>query len=423
MLDENKLKNLHQFLTSKHSYSSKKVSLNKKSETTSPSSYNERNYSAQNKPLEGNNKNKMMPYYLGYNKSNTIERNCYNNINLLENLKHDENINNDSLSGDLNKNDFGNINIINVSSVSKNENRLMYNKTLFSQIMKYYVRKSKNSIIKSEEIDFMFKPMTKLINNQKRSMLNIKNIKKEMEEKSSLKIDKKDISKKNRSTIDSKSNGLNDGMQIKNNKNDLTSNDNKNYIGIDENFNLTFGKSSNKIEIKTTSSTNYPKANYKNIKSKNYKNNKYVKNNLKFNINNFKNNISTLKNKKMLNNIEINLQSQRNSEQPLVITENYFKEEMKIKKVIDKNINKEESTPSFAKKSNKSNKDEEKTNSKASFQIKNRKINLPKNSINIDNIKFNNHIFQSLLNHKNNYLKNSKKKLDKKNNNENDLKQ
>jgi len=423
MLDENKLKNLHQFLTSKHSYSSKKVSLNKKSETTSPSSYNERNYSAQNKPLEGNNKNKMMPYYLGYNKSNTIERNCYNNINLLENLKHDENINNDSLSGDLNKNDFGNINIINVSSVSKNENRLMYNKTLFSQIMKYYVRKSKNSIIKSEEIDFIFKPMTKLINNQKRSMLNIKNIKKEMEEKSSLKIDKKDISKKNRSTIDSKSNGYNDGMQIKNNKNDLTSNDNKNYIGIDENFNLTFGKSSNKIEIKTTSSTNYPKTNYKNIKSKNYKNNKYVKNNLKFNINNFKNNISTLKNKKMLNNIEINLQSQRNSEQPLVITENYFKEEMKIKKVIDKNINKEESTPSFAKKSNKSNKDEEKTNSKTSFQIKNRKINLPKNSINIDNIKFNNHIFQSLLNHKNNYLKNSKKKLDKKNNNENDLKQ
>ena len=37
------------------------------------------------------------------------------------------------------KNDFGNINIINVSSVSKNENRHLYNKTLFAQIMKYYV--------------------------------------------------------------------------------------------------------------------------------------------------------------------------------------------------------------------------------------------------------------------------------------------
>ena len=410
MLDEKKLKNLHQFLTSKHSFSSKKVSLNKKSETTSPSSYNERNYSAQNKPYEGSKNNKMMPYYLGYNKSNTIEKNCYNNINLLDNLKHDENVIDDSFSGDLNKNDFGNINIINIASVSKNENKPIYNKTLFSQIMKYYVRKSKNSIIKSEEIEFMFKPMTKLINNQKRNVLNIKNIKKELEEKSSLKIDKKDINQKNRSTIDSKSNGYNVGMQMKNNKNDLTSNDNKNYIGVDENFNLTFGKSSNKIEIKTTSSTNNPKTNYKNIKSKNYKNNKYIKSNLKFNINNFKNNISTLKNKKMLNNIEIDLQSQRNSEQPLLVEDNYFKEEMNIKKVIDKNINKEESTPSFAKKSNK---DEEKTNSKASFQIKNKKINLPKNSINIDNIKLNNHIFQSLLNHKNN-LKNSKKKLEKK---------
>ena len=173
MLDEKKLQNLHQFLTSKHSYSSKKVSLNKKSETTSPSSYNERNYSAQNKPIEGSNKNKMIPYYLGYNKSNTIEKNCYNNINLLDNLKNDENIISDSFSGDLNKNDFGNINIINVASVSKNENSHIYNKTLFAQIMKYYIRKSKNSIIKSEEIDFMFKPMTKLINNQKRNVLNI----------------------------------------------------------------------------------------------------------------------------------------------------------------------------------------------------------------------------------------------------------
>ena len=414
MFDEKKLQNLHQFLTSKYSYSSKKVSLNKKSETTSPSSYNERNYSAQNKPIEGSNKNKMIPYYLGYNKSNTIEKNCYNNINLLDNLKHDENIISDSFSGDLNKNDFGNINIINVSSVSKNENRHLYNKTLFAQIMKYYVRKSKNSIIKSEEIDFMFKPMIKLINNQKRNILNIKNIKKEMEEKSSLKIDKKDINQKNRSTIDNKIKGFNDGVQIKNNKNDLSSNENKNYIGIDENFNLTFGKSSNKIEIKTTSNTNYPKTNYKNIKSKNYKNNKYVKNNLKFNINNFKNNISTLKNKKILNNIDINIQSQRNSEQPLVITENYFKEEMKIKKVIDQKINKEESTPSFAKKSNK---DEEKTNSKASLQIKNKKINLPKNSINIDNIKLNNQLFQNLLNHKKNFIKNSKKNLEKKYNN------
>ena len=222
MLDEKKLQNLHQFLTSKHSYSSKKVSLNKKSETTSPSSYNERNYSAQNKPIEGSNKNKMIPYYLGYNKSNTIEKNCYNNINLLDNLKHDENIISDSFSGDLNKNDFGNINIINVASVSKNENSHIYNKTLFAQIMKYYVRKSKNSIIKSEEIDFMFKPMTKLINNQKRNVLNIKNIKKEMEEKSSLKIDKNDFNQKNRSTIDGKSNGYNDEMQIKNNKNDLS---------------------------------------------------------------------------------------------------------------------------------------------------------------------------------------------------------
>ena len=108
MLNEKKLKNLHQFLTKQNSNSSKIVSLNVRSETTSPSSYNERNYSTQNKLFsnETNYKNNQIQNYIGYKKSNTIDKNCYNNINLLSNLKDKEDNNDDSFSKDLNNSKF-----------------------------------------------------------------------------------------------------------------------------------------------------------------------------------------------------------------------------------------------------------------------------------------------------------------------------
>ena len=56
MLNEKKFKNLYQFLTSKNSSSSQKLSINIRSETTSPSSYNDRNYSTQTKPFNNNKK-------------------------------------------------------------------------------------------------------------------------------------------------------------------------------------------------------------------------------------------------------------------------------------------------------------------------------------------------------------------------------
>ena len=423
MLSENKLKNLHQFLTSKNKNSipSKKVSL--KSETTSPSSYNERNYSTQNKHFYSNNKDIQIPHYLGYKKSNTIDKNCYNNINLLDNLKTQDDICN-SLSKDLNISNFSNISKISISSSLNNRNSAMYNKSLFAQIMKYYTRKSKNEIIQFEEIDFILKPMTKLINNSKNNLNNEKNLKKNIEEKNSTKIGKKDNNKNNKSIIKNKDDNYSNNIQLNqlnNNINDINSNEHRNYIGIDENFNLTFGKSSNKIEIATTNNhmNNYIH-NCKNIK---YKNNKNVSNNFKFNIN-------TIRNKKSINKndiIEINPQNHRNNnniEPPLLISEKLIKNEIKDKKIIDNNnINKEENTPSFL---NESKKEDEKINSKTSFQFKTRKFNIPTNAINIDNIKLNNHIFQNLIQHKKNILNKSKKKNENKNkkdNNENNIKE
>ena len=105
MLNESKYKNLHQFLTNKNSTSSKKVTLNIKSETTSPNSYNERYYLTQKKPFNSDiYKNNIIKNNLDNKKSNTIDKNGYNNINLLSNLKAPEDNNNKSLYKNLNKN-------------------------------------------------------------------------------------------------------------------------------------------------------------------------------------------------------------------------------------------------------------------------------------------------------------------------------
>ena len=323
MLNEAKLNNLYQFLTSKNSNSSKKVSLNIRSETTSPSSYNERNYSTQTKPFhqEINNKNQI---YYQIKKSNTIDKNCYNNINLLTNLKDPEENLLNSFSKDLNKSNLSNSSKLSVLSISK---------------------KGKKE-------------------NQKN-----------------------------------------------NSNSKINSNENRNYIGIDENFNLTFRKSSNKIEMFTNNGNNL-KRNIKTNKSNNNK--KITNNNLKFNINNCKNNnINTMKNIKNKNSdndiISIAPQSQRNSDPPVLISENIFKGDNN-RKIIDNGMSKEESTPSFL---NESNKEDEKKSLNKTNQFKTRKINLPKNCINLDNLKLNNHILQNLLNHRKNNLISSKNKVGK----------
>ena len=395
MLNEKKFKNLYQFLTNKNSSSSKKLSINIRSETTSPSSYNDRNYSTQNKPFNNdiNNKNNQINQYLVSKKSNTIDKNCYNNINLLNNLKENEDNTTDSFSKDLNKSNLSNASKLSIISISKNKNSGTIHKSLFFQIMKYYTRKSKTDAIKNEQISFFLKPIENILNNQKKNSINIKNIKKELEDKNMLNIGKKGIIHKHNS-IDI--NKLENNFDI----NKLNSNEKINYIGLDDNFNLTFGKSSNKIEIFTSGSNrNNIKNNIKKTKSK-------INNNCKFNINNFKNNINAIKNKKTKNNnIEIGGQSQRNSDPPILISEKIMS-----KKIIDNynnSMSKEESTPSFL---NESKKENEKKNS-TQHQFKTRRINLPKNPINLENIKSNNQILKNLLNHKKNILNGNKKNV------------
>ena len=210
-------------------------------------------------------------------------------------------------------------------------------------------------------------------------------------------MEKKEIYKKHKSIENDKMNG-----NCFKNINQNNSNEQRNYIGIDDNFNLTFGRSSNKIEIfiSNNNKNNNIKKSIKNTKSK--KNNNLINGNIKYNINNFKNNIKIINNKKSKNNnIEIDPQSQRNSDPPIMISEKIFKEGEK-KNIT--NSNKEEGTPSF-KFLNGSNK-KERINRNTAYQFKTRKINLPKNPINIENIKLNNHILLNILKNKKNLLMN-----------------
>lgn len=399
MSNENKLKNLHQFLTKKHSTSSKKISLNIRSETTSPSSYNERNYSTKSKHFtnEINNKSNQIPLKVGFIKSNTIDKNSYNNINLLTNLEDEEDNNTfDSFSKNLNKSKYSNTSKISAITVLKSTDCPLYDKPLFFHIMKYFTRKGKNKKMKIEEIDFFLAPMIKIINYNRKNIINIKNLKKELDEKNSLKFGKK--GKNNYSSI----NHNNDENYL----NKIYTNENRNCVGIEDGFNLTFGKNSNKIE-------NYPQSNNGiNKKNKSNSNNKKLTN-FNININNYKNNIYFLKNEKKKNDhIDNNPQSQRNNVPPILISEKIIKN----RKIIDNNnsINKEESTPSFLK-------ENKKLNSKTSAQFKPRHINLIKNGINLDDIKLNNPILQNLLSRKKHLLKNKIKKIEKESSKKGDI--
>jgi hypothetical protein len=218
-------------------------------------------------------------------------------------------------------------------------------------------------------------------------------LKKELDEKNSLKFEKKGIN--NYSSI----NHNNDENYL----NKIYTNENRNCIGIEDGFNLTLGKNSNKKE-------NYPQSNNGiNKKNKSNNNNKKLTN-FNININNYKNNIYFLKNgQKKNDHIDNNPQSQRNNVPPRLISEKIIKN----RKIIDNDnsMNKEESTPSFL---NESNKEEEKKKSSTNYQFKPRKINLPKNEINIDFLKLNNHILQNLLNHNKNRSKNKNGNKNKK---------
>ena len=187
--------------------------------------------------------------------------------------------------------------------------------------MKYYITKSNHRSIKLDHLHYVFKPMLNFSYNSKKKCSN------------------------------------------------NNSNVKKKYIYGDDNFNLTFGKKVNN-NIETNESKNNHINNDK-IKSLNLMNNQIFNNNFIFNINNYRGNAKSTKNK------------------------------------IFKDIINEENTPSF----NNENKEEDKKNINNTKQQK--KMNLPKNYINIEELKLNNHILQNLI-HKKKIKDNSKTKINDK---------
>ena len=158
---------------------------------------------------------------------------------------------------------------------------------------------------------------------------------------------------------------------INSSKNDSNNsiNEKTKYIYYDDKFNLTFGKSvhNSKIE-KNDNKNNLIKNN--NINNLNLMNNQIFNNNFIFNINNYKSNISQAKNKN-------------------------FKE-----------IINEENTPSF----HNENKEDDKKKNNINKMAQQKKPNLSKNYINIEELKLNSHILQNLI-HKKKAMENSKNKI------------
>ena len=190
--------------------------------------------------------------------------------------------------------------------------------------MKYYITKSENNLIKLDNLYYFLKPMKSYITNSKR---------------------------------------------INSNNN---SNEKRKYILYDDNFNLTFGKEiNNDIGITELKKNNI---NREKIENLNLMNNQIFNNNFIFNINNYRSNIQSTKNK------------------------------------IFKDIINQENTPSF----HDENKDVNIKISNKKNQPK--KVKSQKNYLNIEEFKLNNHILQNLL-YKKKALENSKAKLDNKPNN------
>ena len=326
MFTQEKLKKLHRILTSKISKTSKKLSLNLKIKKARDISYNNikkhmitKSNSVKNKKKKINqNKNNMK------NQKSLMDKTFQSNISVLSEIKKkDENFN-DSFASYLTDNNFPHKNKIKNVTIIKNKTKELYDKSLLYHVMKYYITKSNNRCIKFDHLYYIFKPIKNFIHNSKKKKFN-----QNMNEKG-------------------------------------------NYLYSDDNFNVTFGKiknnNNNNFEEKELKS-NYIKSNK--INNLNLMNNQIFNNNFIFNINNYRSNINSTKNK------------------------NY------------KDIINEESTPSF----NNQNKEHDIKNSNNKLQQK--KMNLSKNYINIEELKLNNHILQNLI-HKKKALENSKNKLSNK---------
>lgn len=324
MFTHDKLKKLHRILTSKIGNATKKLSLNLKIKKGRETTYNKKNvnnkYIKMNDKKKNNNQNKIFTS----KQKKTDDKSFQNNISILSEIAKKEDNLNDTFASYLTDNNFHQKNKIKNVTIIKSKTRELYDKTLFFHIMKYYITKSENNLIKLDNLYYFLKPMKSYITNSKR---------------------------------------------INSNNN---SNEKRKYILYDDNFNLTFGKEiNNDIGITELKKNNI---NREKIENLNLMNNQIFNNNFIFNINNYRSNIQSTKNK------------------------------------IFKDIINQENTPSF----HDENKDVNIKISNKKNQPK--KVKSQKNYLNIEEFKLNNHILQNLL-YKKKALENSKAKLDNKPNN------
>lgn len=298
MLTQDKLKKLHRALTSKISRATKKLSLNLKIKKAKEITYNKNIMNNKNKSVKSQKKkNKQNKNYIK-KQNNIIDKSFQNNISVLSEIKQKEENFNESFASYFTEKNFFHKNKIKNVTIIKNNTKELYDKSLFSHIMKYYITKSNTNSIKFDNLHYIFKPITNFISNS-----NHKNY--------------------NNST-----------------------NEKRKYINYDDNFNLTFGKNSsnsNNIII------NEPKSNrIKNnkINNLNLMNNQIFNNNFIFNINNYRSNINTTKTKNYKeildeentpsfhkeNKEEENKNSNKKIQQKRIhSTENYFNiEELKL---------------------------------------------------------------------------------------------
>lgn len=483
MIGLNKRQTLQKYLTDKTENNlSKQLSCTSKfnynynkSAKTSPNSYNDRNLKKNLSKNDEDNNFFIGKEHLFFRHSKTTNKTCYNNINLLPNFKEneEENYNNintimkDKLEG---KDTIKSNKSINIPKYPK------YDKSIFHQIIKYYTIKSKNEPIKFEDMSKILSPIKKLImsNNsnyineskanysgkKKEKQENIVNVNKTIHNNTNLnnkniKIKNVNISLVNINNIENgnliskksnsnfnnlNQNAINSNITKGQNPSTIvstpktsnnycirssTNDTNKNYIGVDENFNLTFGKSSNRIEMMTSSTNN----NSNNINSLNSIGNNINLNTVSNTNSNSNTNNSISKNNDNIYTTYVNniTESYRNIR--AIALEKNFKEEEKI---IDNNNNLNSNrtgkntcnsngknstnliieTPTFV--NNNSNtitncrgddeiSDEEEINrSRTSYQFRPRRMKIPKNGINLASLKLNNQIMQSILNKKNN---------------------
>ena len=197
MFTHDKLKKLHRILTSKIGNATKKLSLNLKIKKGRETTYNKKNvnnkYIKMNDKKKNNNQNKIFTS----KQKKTDDKSFQNNISILSEIAKKEDNLNDTFASYLTDNNFHQKNKIKNVTIIKSKTRELYDKTLLFHIMKYYITKSENNLIKLDNLYYFLKPMKSYITNSKR---------------------------------------------INSNNN---SNEKRKYILYDDNFNLTFGKEIN----------------------------------------------------------------------------------------------------------------------------------------------------------------------------------